>query len=354
MSVRLAPQHCPADHDLLVHPDEQPPCSALHSERTTRIVAAGTWLERAAAALADGSVSAACCPHPDGSGRALSFTGIDPQCLAVVLAQGRIGRFDADVAYIGLCAQQPSGRWQGLAGVFVWLCSACPDGGAPLGPRQLQALLARSVPDLTQWDVVEIPTELAWGPGWWDERWIATYGLDTSVNDLWTEMPLGQALAPLAPLAPDQVVLLRLGEEWNDASTLVLATASAAEALRSGLEPEYGDAPLRARRGVASQLLRLPGSGSPTAAVRHRLGVRQGPPPVGPVLLRLRTAADRSPLVRFTHQPRRLAHRLAEQGVVARETALALWSLPRRTPNGVIDGDLLVALHRRLTTTDPS
>lgn len=348
MSVRLAPQHCPAEHDLLVYRDEQPPCSAGHLERTTAIKAAGRWLAAAAAALAQGSVLAAACPHPDGSGRDLHFTGIDPQCLAVVLTQGRIGRFDADVAYIGLCAQQPSGRWQGLAGAFVWLCSSCQAGEVNLGPRQLQATLASSVPGLSPWDEAKIPAELAWGPGWWDERWIATYGLGTDPGDLWQERPFSTALAPV-PL--DRAVLLRLGEEWSGTSSLLLVTSPSVGAVRELLELEYGAAALRCRRGPTPELALLPGTRAAAHAAHWRLNVRQGPP-TEPVLLRLHPAAGSVPIVRLTQQPRRLAQQLVQQGVAAPAKALDVWSLPRLTLGGVIDGDALAALHQELRSSN--
>lgn len=133
----LTPVHCPPENDVGLDLGDAPACSPGHRQQRASLEAAAGWLGAAGDALGDGSLADAGCPHLDGSGTSLRFSGIDPQCLAVVLAQGVAGRFyddavqDADAVYIGLCAQQPSGRWQGLAGVFVWLCGNCAEPDDP-------------------------------------------------------------------------------------------------------------------------------------------------------------------------------------------------------------------------------
>lgn len=205
-------------------------------------------------------------------------------------------------------------------------------------------VVAQSLPKLRRWSEGETPAELAWGPGWWDERWIATYGLSAGPEEIWRPLPLEAALAPLAP---QDELLLRLGEKWSGLSMLLRVEREHEASLLRLLRPEFGGGALRCRRSSASDLRRVVGHVTPQPAIQHSINVRQGVPPAGPVLLRL-SGKDGEPAIWLTQRPRVLATELAREGLVHEQRSLDLWSVPRLAPAGVIDGRQTATLAQNL------
>jgi hypothetical protein len=347
MAKPLPPVHCPDDDDALLGWTKRGVCSPAHPRFQPGIELAADWLNGSLDALGDGRLSKVTVPMAD-SLRAVSTAGLDPQCSAVVLAQARVGPQDALGVYLGLVLQQPDGRWRGLAGSYLQLCKQCENPNkTSAGARRVQNALRARVPRLGAPTAPEkLPQWLAPGPGWWDERHVATYLIGPAAGSRWHSVAVGDLLA-MRSLRGADTVLVRLGEGWTTSSQVMLLQLHDIERL-APLLPDQ-DEQIWIRVGPSALLERLASDPVHPAKRQHiRLGRC---PPLDPPLIAAYEAGEGQRTVTLTRHPRRSWSELRGRGLLTDVEAADVWTLPRAGPGGAILGtqafDLLDQLRDR-------
>lgn len=215
----LPPRHAPSSadsHELLdlVLGD----CPAVHLLCMQAQQRAASWLGRVKEQLERAVLGDITLEHPRDGWPSLRFPDVDPTTAFVFVAGGRRGVNDAldgpdSALYVGLVAQSTSGRWHGLAGVYVPLCVCKESKGWAAARRLLAGLEAVEVAQ------EELPAGLAPRAGWWDLRLIAAQRLNAEAV-FWRR----EELTSVAKLGGP--VLVSTGRSLTRESNLLLATSS--------------------------------------------------------------------------------------------------------------------------------
>ncbi len=265
---------------------------------------------------------------------------LDPSTAHVLMGLARRGVNRAPAVYVSLVCQRVDAVWHGVAGAYVAVCTCSSESnGRAAAERLAQALPAEAAPIAT----ARLPVGLRPRPGWWESRLRTAHRLYPRSGRLWTMTDLHAVALPRGNAA-----LIRTGPRTTSESNLLyIDDQEQIDALAPLLADPDGPALAVVRVGHRQLLRRL--AGDDGQAVQPALLDPSGKGRHAPVGW---SVVEHSGAAEVTRSGGRLARRLA---VDLPDGSLGprLWTAPRLSQDGAVDGPGLVRLLAELAGRAP-